>query len=74
MTFGSSPRVACRLGGQLDKLAGQVGTHMVTSGCDLAPGGERSKKGHLNKRRCRIKDMIKRHRTLCKYRKALPRE
>eukprot|EP00959_Pyramimonas_sp_CCMP1952_P013398 282538-Pyramimonas_sp.AAC.1 len=47
---------------------------MVTLGCDLAPGGERCRKGRLSKGRVRLKNMIRRHRILCGYRKSLPRE
>eukprot|EP00959_Pyramimonas_sp_CCMP1952_P354557 7427132-Pyramimonas_sp.AAC.1 len=61
MTSGSSPSVARNLGERLGKLAGEVGTHMVTLGCDLAPGGQRSRKGRLRKRRERVKNMIRRH-------------
>ena len=74
MTFASDPDTSRRLGKQLGILAGTVGTHVISLGCDLAPGGHRSKKGHLKRRKGRIKDMIRRHRILVRYRKALPRD
>eukprot|EP00959_Pyramimonas_sp_CCMP1952_P191208 3998275-Pyramimonas_sp.AAC.1 len=64
MTFGCSPSVACNLGQRLGKLAGDVRTHMATLGCDLAPGGERCRKGRLSERRARFKNMIRRRRIL----------
>ena len=74
MTFASDPGTARRLGDRLGILAGEVGTHAVSLGCDLAPGGSRGARGHLKKRKQRFADMTRRHRLLRKYRKALPRE
>ena len=74
MTFASDAETSRRLGKQLGILAGTVGTHVISLGCDLAPGGRRNKKGHLNMIKGRLKDMVRRHRILLRYRKALPRD
>ena len=50
MTFASDAETSRRLGEQLGILAGTVGAHVISLGCDLAPGGRRNKKGHLKRR------------------------